>query len=186
MTGFVHNLGLPEQWSNKIHKLVNIAKLEAHLSEMKVRHGAILFNNQHVYQRTRNQQGTKFRRYLVPALHAEALCLRDLRHLRKVRQKHSNRLNILVVRINCQSQLTESKPCAMCIHLMKENRIGRVYYTNGHGQLCYIRVCYLEETHFSSGFITAIKNVTLNYLPISKTIKQLHGAGLKLTKTGYT
>jgi len=176
----VHNLGGPQNWSKKFRRLVDIAKEHAGKSKLQTRHGAILFNNQHIYQRSCNQTGHRIHQYTVPAIHAEAMALRYIRNMRPTR---GNRLNILVVRVNNHGHLDDSKPCAMCVHMMKKYNINRVYYTDKNGQLCYIKVNYLDETHITKGLTMFVSLYGTRYnLPVNNLTKK----SIFLTKTWNT
>ena len=47
----------------------------------------------------------------------------------------SPKYNILVVRVNHLGGLEDSKPCIMCIYLMRLYGIYRVYYSNSQGHI---------------------------------------------------
>jgi hypothetical protein len=88
-----------------------------------------------------------------------------------------NQFNILVVRVNAANQLVNSQPCCMCIHMMKQLGIYRVYYSNDQGEICFRKVNQIqdENAHISRGFLLMIsqssKTIKVAKLPLTKKQK---------------
>jgi hypothetical protein len=91
--------------------------------------------------------------------------------------------NLLVVRITAEGKLTDSKPCCMCINLMKKLGIKRVYYTDIVGNLCYQKVdsLFREEIYFSHGLKLMLqysKGMIGRKIPLTRQQKTLIMADL--------
>jgi len=88
-----------------------------------------------------------------------------------------DKLNILVVRINAENQLVDSRPCCMCVHMMRIHGIYRVYYSNDKGELCGQKVSQIEGEeweHVSRGLSVMIirQGPTLRAARLPLTRKQ--------------
>jgi hypothetical protein len=124
--------------TGRIRHMIGLAIDEALKSSVNLKHGAVLFGQggQRVYHHARNDHGNRICGYRVPSIHAEANCLHWI-----YRQTHRmKKLNILVIRLNCDGQLTDSRPCCMCEHLMRQFHIYRVYYSDHNGEICCQRI----------------------------------------------
>ena len=51
----------------------------------------------------------------------------------------------MVVRVSGNGTLTDSKPCCMCINMMKKFGIYRVYYSDENGCISYQRVDQMQS-----------------------------------------
>ena len=83
--------------------------------------------------------------------------------------------DLLVVRVNPSGQLINSKPCCMCIYIMKLYGINKVYYSTGNGAIKCERVRDIEETHYSKGLIRCFESCSQKELakfPLSVSIKR--------------
>lgn len=60
-------------------------------------------------------------------------------------------MDILVIRINKNLALRNSRPCAQCIDKLCKLGIRKVYYSNEDGQIVWEFVEQMEKTHISSG-----------------------------------
>ena len=96
----------------------------------------------------------------------------------KKRAGGPSKFNILVVRITANNQLADSRPCCMCIHLMRIHGICRVYYSNEKGELCWQKISQIEGEeweHVSQGLAVMIvrqgKDIRVARLPLSKEQK---------------
>lgn len=94
--------------------------------------------------------------------------------------KGDNDKNVLVVRITAEGNLTDSKPCCMCINLMKWHGIKKVYYSDSNGCLCCLKLNNIDnetEIHASHGLKLMILrcncngNIATKKLPLTKTQK---------------
>jgi hypothetical protein len=73
---------------------------------------------------------------------------------KKVPYTQGDKYNVLVVRIAADGHLGDSKPCCMCVYLMKVHGIKKVYYSDGHGNLCCQKIsqmCDEVDYHISHG-----------------------------------
>lgn len=66
-------------------------------------------------------------------------------------QKHI-KLKLLVIRVNGNGELSNSKPCVYCIDLMKRIGIYKVYYSTGdkNNPIASCLVTKITTTHVSS------------------------------------
>ena len=72
-------INLGKKWSCAMTNLINIAHEMANLSPLRLRHGAVLFSKKSdVQYKSCNCPGDKIYGYDVPALHAEARCLKPI------------------------------------------------------------------------------------------------------------
>jgi tRNA(Arg) A34 adenosine deaminase TadA len=82
---------------------------------------------------------------------------------------------ILVVRINSEGMLSDSKPCSMCINLMKAYGIKRVYYSDIDGNICFMKLNQIDcDNYFSQGLIVMIRqtsDIKTKKLPLTKSQK---------------
>jgi len=88
--------------------------------------------------------------------------------------KVNKRVNILVIRWKRKSQeLGDSKPCALCAHMMKLYGVYRVYYSDGKGNLVEERITDLETSTctFSKGLINNREYMRHSKLPIPPEVK---------------
>jgi deoxycytidylate deaminase len=69
-------------------------------------------------------------------------------------KKNVKGLDILVIRINKNYVLKNSRPCNQCIEKLKKIGIRRVYYSDHNGNIIYEKVEYMEKLHVSSGTLS--------------------------------
>lgn len=77
-------------------------------------------------------------------------------------------------------QLSDSKPCCMCINLMKQFHVDRVYYSNEKGEICCQKLNQYEETvtdmYVSHGLTLMIKccrnQIRTQKIPLTKAQKK--------------
>lgn len=60
-------------------------------------------------------------------------------------------LDILVIRINKNHILKNSRPCNQCIEKLQKIGIRKVYYSDDNGNIISEHVQYMEKIHSSSG-----------------------------------
>ena len=92
-------------------------------------------------------------------LHAEVDAIKHLKPRKgKGRNIKKKNINLLVIRVNKNGNLKNSKPCIKCLFHMsnvKYYKIKYVYYSNNEGQLIEEKLSDLlssEEKHISSRF----------------------------------
>ncbi len=113
--------------------MITLATELAKKVEFNVRHGCVIFKGNRVistgYNQIRycNKLDKKYRKW-INSLHAEQKAIifsnDDLR-----------RCSILVVRLNNNNELKNSRPCSKCLGLIKDVGIRNIYYSNNDGQI---------------------------------------------------
>lgn len=100
------------------------------------RHSAILFHKKHIYNIGRNYKNktSPHSPNEYKTIHAE------LDALLGVDRKNLIGSSMLVIRIGAKDNLTMSKPCIHCQHLIKNAGIKTLFYSNQNGQIIRERV----------------------------------------------
>lgn len=117
------------------HHLVNMALDQAHMSQMQMRHGALVINTRtgQVVSAACNRMGsTKRTPGQTWSVHAEVAALIQCRRCKD--------LSVLVVRVSNRGLLMYSKPCSDCCRVMKLRGVETCYYTNHNGDLDVINI----------------------------------------------
>ncbi len=105
------------------------------------------------------------------SLHAEANAIlnlygKDLTYIQNSKNfnvKNQKKGDLLVIRINNNGNLCNSRPCINCLKMMKDVKIKKVYYTNNDGELVVeqvkdmISVCTTSVSHEHHFIKTKIK-----------------------------
>jgi len=99
----------------------------------------------------------------------------NFKQLRKSGIKMPSKSSLMVIRINRDDNLAESKCCSICTAMMKAVNIRKVYYSNSEGQIINRKVIDLRLEFVSTGVIIALMR---NYIPQDDTVAIL----VKLTK----
>ncbi len=100
---------------------------------MEHRHGCVVLRNGKVistgfnYPRLRIINKTR----LSCSTHAEMSAILSLKN------KKAN--SILVIRINKDGQLCDSKPCQYCFNFIENSGIKKIYYSNEYGNIVFIK-----------------------------------------------
>lgn len=82
----------------------------------------------------------------------------------------------MVVRVNAQGELKNSRPCIMCIYMMAIYGIYRVYYSDDAGQIRCEKISQITPDHYSDGLILSLKNDPVSYslkIPVPPDIKRV-------------
>lgn len=66
----------------------------------------------------------------------------------------------MVVRVNVNNEIVDSKPCAMCVKMMKDYRIKKVYYSVNGGTIETQKVADMVPEHISHGTIQSMEQMT--------------------------
>lgn len=120
-------------------------------------HGAILINGGKIYSRGYNiANRTYVGGVVMPCVHAEMNCLYNSAKLNKKRKI----FDLIVVRINDNDKLIESKPCEMCTNAMKKFGIRRIYYSTDSGTIHKENLKDFFTEHLSRGMKNDIKNMS--------------------------
>jgi len=114
-----------------MNHLIKIAIKEAEKSNFKHRHGCVIFKGSKIiatgYNEIRHCQrlDRKYKRW-VNSLHAEqkTIIFSDV---------SVKRCSLLVIRINNKGKLCNSKPCRLCMGLINDVGISKVYYSDSDG-----------------------------------------------------
>jgi len=84
--------------------------------------------------------------------HAEVCAAKKLRSKKKTKNgKRKETIDLIVIRINKNGKLANSKPCFKCLeHLnnIKNFRIGRIYYSNSNGDIVFDKFSELIESEY--------------------------------------
>lgn len=93
------------------------------------------------------------RSHMSLACHAEESALNNYRSKYRPGSKNiaTRKLKIIVIRINKDGNMTESKPCSHCISVMKSFGIRKVTYSNKEGKLVTESVDDVKTTE-STGY----------------------------------
>jgi len=110
--------------SNIVNKLRTIKK-----SELSFKHCACLFIGHTIIKTGINIESDKVKikgsKYIIPCMHAEMSLFNNYIGDRKV--------NLLVIRIMANGELSNSMPCVMCVELIKKFNINKIYYSTETG-----------------------------------------------------
>ena len=116
---------------NKI--IIKHAIIEAQKSNYKHRHGCIIFKGNHIIARGYNEiryckrLKWKYRKW-INSLHAEQKTI-------LFSQAIVRKCSLLVIRINKNNELLNSKPCKMCQSLIYDVGIVKTYYSDRNGNI---------------------------------------------------
>jgi len=77
--------------------------------------------------------------------------------------KSRSKLQIIVIRIDANENLTNSKPCNHCIEIMRSYGVRKVTYSTKEG-ICVTESINIISGHISSGYrsIEIVKGILLN------------------------
>ena len=68
-------------------------------------------------------------------------------------KKARSKIDLVVVRINNNNELKNSRPCSCCVRMMQDIGIRRVYYSTGQDdEIIYEMVSEMVSTHVSYGY----------------------------------
>jgi deoxycytidylate deaminase len=145
--------------------LVNKVKDIAGKSECKkYMHGAILFNskNKIISVGCNQYGGTRILGNNVPTLHAEIHCLKHIfiknkwsfKNIQKSKFKRrvKRKINIIVVRVTMSGELASSMPCHMCLKMMQNIGINKVYYSTDSGKIISQKINTFCGHHITKAF----------------------------------
>jgi deoxycytidylate deaminase len=118
--------------------MVKTAIREAQKSNFHHRHGCVIFNGARVINvgfneiRYCSKLNKKYRKW-INSFHAEQKTI-------LFAQAPVKRCSLLIIRINKNNQLVNSKPCKMCQSLIADVGITKVYYSDKLGQIQMLRL----------------------------------------------
>lgn len=61
-------------------------------------------------------------------------------------------LCLLVIRVNNEGKLVNSRPCNDCIKILKRYPIKKIYYSNDNGEIIVEKLMDMELLHDSTGY----------------------------------
>jgi deoxycytidylate deaminase len=115
------------------NSIIKRAIEEAKISTFHQRHGCVIFkgnrilNTAHNEIRYCNRLDVRYKKW-INSLHAEQKAILFSRFDLK-------RCSILVIRLDPFDNLTSSKPCPVCMGLIQNVGIGKIYYSTKIGQI---------------------------------------------------
>ena len=71
-----------------------------------------------------------------------------------------SKCNILIIRIDANDKLIESKPCMMCVHELKKHNINKVYYSTKDGNIECVKLSEFQGDHISHGVLLSANIMT--------------------------
>ena len=112
---------------------LGVAIAEATRSEHNVKHGAVLVKKGKIIQSGRNQYcGMERIRHFnsrIWSIHAEMNILAGLP------RNMTRGADIMVVRVNSRGDIVNSKPCHICMSMIKNAGCRKVFYSNDMGEI---------------------------------------------------
>jgi len=115
----------------------SLVELAIHLAEKSVchkqRHGCVIFKNKYILSTGYNQKryckdlDSQYKNW-IDSLHAEQKAIIFSQYSLK-------RSSLLVVRLNRNNKLVYSKPCSVCLNLIKKIGISKVFFSNQEGDI---------------------------------------------------
>lgn len=98
------------------------------------RHGAVVYKSKHIIQSGRNQYCAPkrikhFNSNKIWSVHAEMNALAGLP------RRITKNADIVIVRVNKNGDIVNSKPCEICMGLIKSAQIRRVLYSTDDGTI---------------------------------------------------
>lgn len=114
---------------NTMNIIVNEAEKSSHSF---FRHGAISLYKNKILTKGHNQCLNKD--IIFTSMHAEMSVIQQLKRM-NLNLKKIKKLTIVVIRINKNGLLRQSKPCNKCQHIMKRYGIKKCIYSNEDGKL---------------------------------------------------
>ena len=133
---------------HKFEEQINLLKKIAFESIVYYKHAAALISGDTVYSAGVNKFIKEVKindKTFYKTMHAEITVFERLPK-KKVRG-----LDILVIRINKNLALRNSRPCNQCIDTLLKLGIRKVYYSNEEGRIVSEFVEQMEKLHTSSG-----------------------------------
>ena len=104
---------------------------EAKKSDFHQRHGCVIFKGNKILSTGHNEirycRRLKYKKW-IDSLHAEQRAILFCRYDLK-------RCSLLVIRLDAYDNITYSKPCGICLELIKYVGITKIYYSNKNGKI---------------------------------------------------
>jgi tRNA(Arg) A34 adenosine deaminase TadA len=135
-------------YNHKFEEPIRLLKKIAIESIVYYKHAAALMSGDTIYSSGTNKFIKEIKindQIYYKTRHAEITVVERLPK-KKVRG-----MDILVIRINKNLALRNSRPCSQCIDKLSKLGIRKVYYSNEDGHIVWEFVEQMEKTHISSG-----------------------------------
>ena len=134
---------------DKFHFALDILRKKASYSDISYKHAAALIHNDQIYSSAMNKfisiKTSKFKHQVYKTIHAE------LNVFETFPKRHVKGMDILVIRINNQLKLKNSRPCSHCIEELRRIGIRKVYYSDDSGHIVWEWVEHMDKRHISAG-----------------------------------
>jgi hypothetical protein len=144
----VDNNNNNNMYNHKFEEPIRLLKKIAIESIVYYKHAAALISGDTIYSSGANKFIKEIKindQIYYKTMHAEITVFERLPK-KKVRG-----MDILVIRINKNLALRNSRPCTQCIEKLSKLGIRKVYYSNEDGHIVGEFVEQMEKTHISSG-----------------------------------
>jgi tRNA(Arg) A34 adenosine deaminase TadA len=134
--------------NHKFDEPIRLLKKIAVESIVYYKHAAALMSGDTVYSSGANKFIKEIKindQIYYKTMHAEITVFE------KLPKKKVRGMDILVIRINKNLALKNSRPCNQCIDTLSKLGIRKVYYSNEDGNIVWEFVEQMEKIHISSG-----------------------------------
>lgn len=127
--------------------LDNLYNYASNINSTKNKHICVILHGKKIISYGSNSQygvrlsNSKF----SPSLHAEQQACRCIK-------TNYRNMTILVIRLNSEGKLCNSKPCKNCCEIMRLHGIRKVIYSNEHGKLESYKLSEFYSDHISKGY----------------------------------
>jgi deoxycytidylate deaminase len=133
----------------KFHFALDILTKIASNSDIAYKHAAALIHHNQIYASAINKYIPlkKSKGSYYKTIHAE------LNVFERFPKRHvkGKGIDLIVIRINKQYALKNSRPCSHCIDELRRIGIRKVYYSNDSGDIVSELVEHMEKIHVSAG-----------------------------------
>jgi len=134
MSNFLKNNIISDLYQNKIH------------SHEGYFHIALIPNNKSFISSTNDYNRTFLKKKFIFSLHAEVSALHKFNNIFK-HNPNKKIKELIVLRLNRQYELKNSKPCKHCLETMFQYNVKYVIYSENNGSMTKIKVKDLINTY---------------------------------------
>ena len=139
---------IDSMYNHRFEEPIRLLKKIAIESIVYYKHAAALMSGDTIYSSGANKFVKEIKlndQTYYKTMHAEITVFE------KLPKKKVRGMDILVIRINKNLALRNSRPCNQCIEKLSKLGIRKVYYSNEEGNIVWEFVEQMEKTHISSG-----------------------------------
>lgn len=79
----------------------------------------------------------------------EVMNLHSIKTIIKNKKKLLTRYSIVVLRVNNNGKLLNSKPCLHCLNILKLTGLNKIYYSDSNGNINMEKIKNMNTTHIS-------------------------------------